>query len=77
MNKRIKKKHDIERINAPFDVIDKVLAEYDYCYQNGVTKDISYDNWIYTVNGKRCFSSIRKKYNVPKYIGYKRLNIRL
>lgn len=77
MNKRIKKKKNMERIIVSYNVIMQVLAEYDYCYQNGVTKDISYDNWIYTVNGKRCFSSIRKKYNIPKYIGYKRLKIRL
>jgi len=82
MNKRIKKKNDLDRM---FDKIKIVISlatkvENTYAHLEGYKEadDIfwknceeKYDKWTKLPRAKRCGTYILKKHNIPKFIGYK------
>ena len=88
MNKRIKKKNDNDRI---FDRLLKVTTRLatevadTYAHLEGYKEanDIfwrnceeEYDKWVKLPRGKRCWTYILKKHNIPKCIGYKNKTFR-
>ena len=77
MNKRIKKKNSIERLNILLDIafsmeplFDRIEREYL------IPNNINYDIWYESNSCKRLLSHLRKKYHFPKIIGYKNKTIR-
>ena len=88
MNKRIRKKNDIDRINGRiFEIAIKAGIEVadTYAHLKGYEEsneifwqncEEEYDKWIKLPCGKRCWTYILKKHNIPKYIGYKNKTIR-
>ena len=88
MNKRIKKKNDDNRIFDMYLVATIKLAVEradTYARLEGYKEadDIfwryceeEYDKWTKLPRGKRCWTYILKKHNIPKYIGYKNKTFR-
>lgn len=87
MNKRIKKKNDNDRI---FDMLLEVATTLavevadTYAHLEGYKEvnDIfwrnceeKYDKWIKLPRGKRCWTYIRRKHNIPKFVGCKNKTI--
>lgn len=82
MNKRIKKKHDLNRKHCLINKAESIRFNLDYCFistllSNGyymlypIYSDIywiEYDKWFKSINGKRCLSYILKKHHIPKVI---------
>lgn len=88
MNKRIKKKKDMNRINKKIDEIVELapMMFHYYLYGNhdgcnevlfySTYKYIPYGIWIKTNSCKRCWTYILKKHHIPKHIEYKNKIIR-
>ena len=89
MNKRIKKKNDVERLNEQiFKVTLELSRKFVEIYARfvGYDREINdyfweryeedYDKWTKSCKGKRCWTYILKKTNIPKYIGYKNKTIK-
>lgn len=77
MNKRIRKKNSIERLNTLLDIafsmeplFDRIEKEYL------IPSNIDYDIWYESNSCKRLWSYLRKKCHLPKIIGYKNKTIR-
>lgn len=85
MNKRTKKKNDTKRFDEFFFKAENLVATLNYYFKHThyslflhcldlPDSDIyweEYDKWIGSTNGKRYWSYVRKKNNLPKYLGYK------
>lgn len=83
MNKRIRKKNDNDRIfDRQLEVAIGLAVERADAYARlegyKEANDIfwrnceeEYDKWVKLPCGKRCWTYILKKHNIPKYIGYK------
>lgn len=77
MNKRIRKKNDINRINEKLRWAWTIHSRYDHVYEKCAAYcGIDYDTWYKSNNAKRCWSYIAKKYGFPKWVGYKNKTIR-
>ena len=82
MNKRIKKKHDLNRKHYLINKAESIRFNLDYCFISNLLSNgyhipypiysdsywIEYDKWLSSVNGKRCMSYILKKLHIPKVI---------
>ena len=77
MNKRIKKKNDIDRINEitikGMDLIDdyiliyKRLTGYKNCNDNDDDFWKGYDKWNKSIAARGTWTYILKKHNIPKH----------
>jgi hypothetical protein len=77
MNKRIRKKNDINRINEKFRWAWTIHNRYYHVYEKCAAYCcIDYVTWYKSNNAKRCWSYIIKKYGYPKWVGYKNKTIR-
>lgn len=81
MNKRIKKKNDIVRMNEMLIEAIELIDEYMSAYAHLIGREnhhnadddfwSGYDKWNKSISGHRTWKSILKKNNIPKYIGKK------
>ena len=88
MNKRIKKKNDNDRIfDKHLKVVVRLATEVADAYARlegyKEANDIfwrnceeEYDKWIKLPCAKRCWTYIRGKNNIPKFVGYKNKTFR-
>jgi len=86
MNRRIKKKNNIERINImlikAMDLIDEYMLVYARLVgrknHHNANDDFwnGYDKWNKSISARRTWRYIIKKDNLPKYIGFKNKTIK-